>query len=220
MSANLAGFPPRYLRTPEASRFVGLSIRTLEKHRIYGTGPCYSKLGGRGWQGCQVIVAGEVFLMNRQSAAGVRDVGGDVGLRLYLPDGGFPGVAFLLSLRRRLVADRDRVAADALAGGANHSGTARWKAGRPLPGRPTLRGRPGDADGGHAGVAAGSGRGWPDDVIWPMVICGTGFGLFQLPNNCAFMASAPRERSGACAGVMTTSRLTGQTLGGLIESMG
>jgi predicted DNA-binding transcriptional regulator AlpA len=43
----LAGFPPRYLRTPEAARFVGLSIRTLEKHRIYGTGPRYSKLGGR-----------------------------------------------------------------------------------------------------------------------------------------------------------------------------
>ena len=35
------------MRTPEASRFVGLSIRTLEKHRIYGTGPRYSKLGGR-----------------------------------------------------------------------------------------------------------------------------------------------------------------------------
>jgi predicted DNA-binding transcriptional regulator AlpA len=47
MSPNLAGFPPRYLRTPEAARFVGLSIRTLEKHRIYGTGPRYSKLGGR-----------------------------------------------------------------------------------------------------------------------------------------------------------------------------
>ena len=47
MSANLADFPPRYLRTPEAARFVGLSIRTLEKHRIYGTGPRYSKLGGR-----------------------------------------------------------------------------------------------------------------------------------------------------------------------------
>ncbi|MBV1829986.1 helix-turn-helix domain-containing protein [Komagataeibacter melomenusus] len=39
--------PPRYLRTPDASQFVGLSIRTLEKHRIYGTGPRYSKLGGR-----------------------------------------------------------------------------------------------------------------------------------------------------------------------------
>jgi predicted DNA-binding transcriptional regulator AlpA len=47
MSTTLNGLPQRYLRTPEASRFVGLSIRTLEKHRIYGTGPRYSKLGGR-----------------------------------------------------------------------------------------------------------------------------------------------------------------------------
>ena len=47
MSANPTGLPPRYLRTPEAARIVGLSIRTLEKHRIYGTGPRYSKLGGR-----------------------------------------------------------------------------------------------------------------------------------------------------------------------------
>jgi hypothetical protein len=35
MSNALAGLPSRYLRTPEAARFVGLSIRTLEKHRIY-----------------------------------------------------------------------------------------------------------------------------------------------------------------------------------------
>ena len=39
--------PPRYLRTPEAARFLGLSGRTLEKHRTYGTGPVYRKLGGR-----------------------------------------------------------------------------------------------------------------------------------------------------------------------------
>jgi predicted DNA-binding transcriptional regulator AlpA len=39
--------PQRCLRTPDAARFVGLSIRTLEKHRIYGTGPRYSKLGSR-----------------------------------------------------------------------------------------------------------------------------------------------------------------------------
>lgn len=39
--------PPRYLRTPEAARFLGLSGRTLEKHRTYGTGPTYSKIGGR-----------------------------------------------------------------------------------------------------------------------------------------------------------------------------
>ena len=43
----LAGFPPRYLRTQEAARFLGLSPRTMEKHRTYGTGPRYSKLGGR-----------------------------------------------------------------------------------------------------------------------------------------------------------------------------
>jgi predicted DNA-binding transcriptional regulator AlpA len=47
MVTNPTGLPQRYLRTPEAARFVGLSIRTLEKHRIYGTGPRYSKLGGR-----------------------------------------------------------------------------------------------------------------------------------------------------------------------------
>ena len=47
MSAAIAQLPPRYLRTPEAARFLGLSGRTLEKHRTYGTGPLYSKLGGR-----------------------------------------------------------------------------------------------------------------------------------------------------------------------------
>ncbi len=39
--------PDRYLRTPDAARIVGLSPRTLEKHRTYGTGPRYRKLGGR-----------------------------------------------------------------------------------------------------------------------------------------------------------------------------
>ena len=39
--------PPRYLRTTEAGRFLGLSGRTLEKHRTYGTGPLYRKIGGR-----------------------------------------------------------------------------------------------------------------------------------------------------------------------------
>ena len=47
MNATPAAIPPRYLRTPEAARFLGLSGRTLEKHRTYGTGPKYSKLGGR-----------------------------------------------------------------------------------------------------------------------------------------------------------------------------
>ncbi len=41
------GLPPRYLRAPDAARFLGISIRTLEKHRTYGTGPTYRKVGGR-----------------------------------------------------------------------------------------------------------------------------------------------------------------------------
>jgi predicted DNA-binding transcriptional regulator AlpA len=47
MTAIPAVLPPRYLRTPEAARFLSLSGRTLEKHRTYGTGPAYRKLGGR-----------------------------------------------------------------------------------------------------------------------------------------------------------------------------
>jgi predicted DNA-binding transcriptional regulator AlpA len=47
MPANVADLPPRFLRTTEAARFLGLSGRTLEKHRTYGTGPAYRKLGGR-----------------------------------------------------------------------------------------------------------------------------------------------------------------------------
>ncbi|MBC7152853.1 MAG: helix-turn-helix domain-containing protein [Rhizobium sp.] len=42
-----ADLPPRLLRTQEAARFLGISLRTLEKHRTYGTGPVYRKIGGR-----------------------------------------------------------------------------------------------------------------------------------------------------------------------------
>ena len=47
MSDLNGALPQRYLRTPEAARFLSLSSRTLEKHRTYGTGPAYRKLGGR-----------------------------------------------------------------------------------------------------------------------------------------------------------------------------
>ena len=47
MRPDLAALPPRYLRTKEAATFLSLSARTLEKHRTYGTGPAYHKLGGR-----------------------------------------------------------------------------------------------------------------------------------------------------------------------------
>ena len=44
---NASRTPSRYLRTTEAGRYLGLSGRTLEKHRTYGTGPRYRKIGGR-----------------------------------------------------------------------------------------------------------------------------------------------------------------------------
>ena len=47
MTPDISDLPPRYLRTPEAALYLGLSGRTLEKHRTYGTGPAYRKLGGR-----------------------------------------------------------------------------------------------------------------------------------------------------------------------------
>ena len=40
-------FSGRYLRASEAARLLGLSATTLAKHRIFGTGPSYRKLGGR-----------------------------------------------------------------------------------------------------------------------------------------------------------------------------
>jgi len=47
MTDHTAPLPPRLLRTPEAARYLGLSGRTLEKHRTFGTGPSYKKIGGR-----------------------------------------------------------------------------------------------------------------------------------------------------------------------------
>lgn len=49
--------------------------------------------------------------------------------------------------------------------------------------------------------------------VWRMAVCGLGFGLFQAPNNHAILSSAPRARSGAAGGMLSTSRLIGQTIG-------
>lgn len=47
MAEALTVTTPRYLKTPDAAVHLGLSARTLEKHRCYGTGPVFRKLGGR-----------------------------------------------------------------------------------------------------------------------------------------------------------------------------
>jgi DHA2 family multidrug resistance protein-like MFS transporter len=51
------------------------------------------------------------------------------------------------------------------------------------------------------------------DFIWRMALCGLGFGFFQTPNNRTLLSSAPRSRSGAAGGMLSTARLLGQALG-------
>jgi DHA2 family multidrug resistance protein-like MFS transporter len=57
------------------------------------------------------------------------------------------------------------------------------------------------------------------DLIWRMSLCGFGFGLFQSPNNRTILASAPRERSGGASGMLSTARLTGQTIGATLVAL-
>lgn len=47
MDQPVAVTTPRYLKTPDAAIHLGLSARTLEKHRCFGTGPVFRRLGGR-----------------------------------------------------------------------------------------------------------------------------------------------------------------------------
>lgn len=51
-------------------------------------------------------------------------------------------------------------------------------------------------------------------IVWRMLLCGAGFGFFQSPNNRAIIGAAPRERSGAGSGMLSTARLLGQSAGG------
>ena len=51
------------------------------------------------------------------------------------------------------------------------------------------------------------------DVAWRMALCGAGFGLFLSPNARLIIGSAPRERAASAGGLVSTTRLVGQTMG-------
>jgi DHA2 family multidrug resistance protein-like MFS transporter len=57
------------------------------------------------------------------------------------------------------------------------------------------------------------------DFAWRMGLCGFGFGFFQAPNNRILLSSAPRERSGAGSGMLSTARLVGQTTGAALVAV-
>ncbi|MDW5442843.1 MFS transporter [Polaromonas sp. SM01] len=62
-------------------------------------------------------------------------------------------------------------------------------------------------------------QGRPLPLVLLTMLCGLGFGLFQVPNNRNMFLSAPRERSGAAGGMQGTARLAGQTAGGVVMSL-
>jgi DHA2 family multidrug resistance protein-like MFS transporter len=51
------------------------------------------------------------------------------------------------------------------------------------------------------------------DLMWRMALCGMGFGLFLAPNARLIVHSAPHARAASAGGLISTTRLTGQTLG-------
>jgi DHA2 family multidrug resistance protein-like MFS transporter len=57
------------------------------------------------------------------------------------------------------------------------------------------------------------------DVVWRMMFCGAGFGLFQSPNNRLLIGSVPRSRSAAASGMQGTARLLGQSIGTALATM-
>ncbi len=57
------------------------------------------------------------------------------------------------------------------------------------------------------------------DIIWRLMLCGFGFGLFQSPNNNILITSAPHSRSGSASGMLAMARLNGQTLGATLVAL-
>lgn len=51
------------------------------------------------------------------------------------------------------------------------------------------------------------------DIVWRMALSGAGFGFFLAPNARLIVGSAPLERAASAGGLVSTTRLMGQTLG-------
>lgn len=62
-------------------------------------------------------------------------------------------------------------------------------------------------------------QGDPHWLIAFTILCGLGFGLFQVPNNRNMFLSAPAARSGAAGGMQGTARLSGQTAGAVLMTL-
>jgi DHA2 family multidrug resistance protein-like MFS transporter len=59
----------------------------------------------------------------------------------------------------------------------------------------------------------------PHTVVLFTLVCGLGFGLFQVPNNRTMFLGAPTDRSAAAGGMQGTARLLGQAVGATIIAL-
>ena len=57
------------------------------------------------------------------------------------------------------------------------------------------------------------------DIMWRLVLCGAGFGLFASPNNRLMMNAVPRDRSGSAGGIIASARTLGQTVGSALVAL-
>jgi MFS transporter, DHA2 family, multidrug resistance protein len=57
------------------------------------------------------------------------------------------------------------------------------------------------------------------DIMWRLVLCGAGFGVFAAPNNRLMMNAVPRERSGSAGGIIASARTLGQTMGAALVAL-
>jgi DHA2 family multidrug resistance protein-like MFS transporter len=57
------------------------------------------------------------------------------------------------------------------------------------------------------------------DIGWRMALCGAGFGLFLSPNARVIIGSAPPERAASAGGLISTTRMTGQTMGATLAAI-
>ena len=57
------------------------------------------------------------------------------------------------------------------------------------------------------------------NIMWRLVLCGAGFGIFASPNNRLMMNAVPRDRSGSAGGIIATARTLGQTMGAALVAL-
>ena len=57
------------------------------------------------------------------------------------------------------------------------------------------------------------------DIAWRIAVAGVGFSMLQPPNNKSMLMTAPKSRVSGASGMISVSRLSGQTMGGMLVAL-